>query len=585
MQKVAIITVNYNGAKDTLDLLDSLKKLNTRNFDIKIIVVDNGSGDDSVKEIFKNYPRIDLVQTGNNLGFAGGYNRGLEYAQAWGADYFLIINNDTLINSPNLLIALIATAEKDPKIGLIAPKIYFAKGYEFYKDRYKKEELGRVIWYAGGSFDWNNVLSRHRGIDEVDKGRYDKTCEVDFISGCCVLIKKEVIEKVGFFDSRLFAYFEDNDFSQRVVKVGFRQYYNGSVNISHKISRTAGIGSPISDYFGIRNRLIFGMRYASLRTKQALLRQAISLLISGRPMQKKGVWDFFLGKTGAYQEIIKSNSQLIYPIKLSIVIVNYNTADLVKKLLESIYRYNLEKKLGDIEIILLDNGRLDPCEKFINNFPKVKYIQNQENAGFTRGYNRTIRYARGEHILMLNSDIEVLGNSLTDLVKAADTYHGEAVVGGRLYFPDMTNQDSCFFLPTILGAIKEYFLGIKGSYFMFFPKSSKPTRVEGMVMACFLIPRKIINNIGLLDEGTFIFFEDIEYCRRLKKNGIPIYYYPAVKFIHHHGASHKQLKEGEVYKMLVKGSLNYHGRLYYSLLYLVMLLGQKLSKVHVPVSR
>lgn len=299
MKKVAIVTVNYNGSKDTIDFLKSLKKLDSKGFELKTIVVDNGSTDESVVKICKEFPDIDLIQTGANLGFTGGYNQGIKEGLKWEADYLLIINNDTLTHSPDLLQSLIKTLEREPQIGLVAPKIYFAKGYEFYKERYRDQDLGHVIWYGGGSFDWDNVTSIHRGIDEVDKGQCDGVQEVDFISGCCFLIKRVVFEKVGFFDEDFFAYFEDNDFIQRVLRAGFKLFYNGTVSIYHKVSQTAGLGSKFADFYGTRNRLIFGMRYARARTKFALLRQAFGFLFTGRPYQKKGVIDFILGKRGA----------------------------------------------------------------------------------------------------------------------------------------------------------------------------------------------------------------------------------------------------------------------------------------------
>lgn len=577
MVKVALITVNYNGLKDTLDFLESLQKLDTENLEIKIVVVDNGSSDASVPEILAKFPKVDLVQTGGNYGFTGGFNKGLEYASAFGANYFLLINNDTEIGSENLLKDLIKTLEKNPDAGIVAPKIYFAKGYEYQKN-YSEKDLGKVIWYGGGSFDWENVMSKHLGIDEVDSGKYDDVKETGFISGCCFLVKKEVIEKAGNFDEKLFAYFEDNDFLERVKKAGFELFYNGKVFIYHKVSQTAGIGSEFADYFATRNRLIFGFKYAKTRTKFALFRQALGFLITGRAMQKKGVWDFFLGKSGGEKTLVKINPNPLYPKKLSIVIVNYNTKDLTEKLLESIYQNNLGKDLKSTEIVLLDNGTLDGCEDLVKKFKEIKYLKNPENLGFSKGYNRAIKYSTGKYVLLLNSDIEVLDKSLEEILKEAEDQK-EAVLGGKLYYPDKTDQDSCFFLPTITGAFKEYFLNQKGTYFMFSPKGEKPTKVEGMIMACFLIPRKVIDKIGLLDEGTFIFFEDIEYCRRLKENKIPLYFCPQAEFIHHHGASHKKLKEGEAYKMLVLGSKHYHGTFYYSLLYLVILFGQKFNKL------
>ena len=163
--KVALITVNYNGKEDTLELLESLTKLRTPNSELRTIVVDNASSDGSVAAIHKAFPEVDILQTGKNLGFAGGYNKGLEYARVWGADYFLLINNDCLIKEENLITELLRTLKANPKAGLVSPKIYFAPGFEFHKDRYQEKDLGKVIWFAGGEFDWDNIGNINRCID------------------------------------------------------------------------------------------------------------------------------------------------------------------------------------------------------------------------------------------------------------------------------------------------------------------------------------------------------------------------------------------------------------------------------------
>ena len=175
--------------------------------------------------------------------------------------------------------------------------------------------------------------------------------------------------------------------------------------------------------------------------------------------------------------------------------------------------------------------------------------------------------------------------TLREMVKWADNYKGEAVLGGKLFFPDKSDQDSVFHLPSLWGAVKEYFLGIKGSYFMYLPKGENPVKVEGLAMACLLIPQKILQKMGLLDEGTFIFFEDIEYARRLKKLKIPLYFIPSAHFIHHHGASTKRIGFERAYDLLQKSAIHYHGRLYYFLLTWVLRIGQKLGRVKTPISR
>ena len=528
------------------------------------------------------------MQTGQNLGFSGGYNRGLEYANIWGADYFLLVNNDCLIKDADLITKLVETVQSDSKIGLVSPKIYFAPGFEFHKDRYHKEELGKVIWYGGGEFDWDNIGSIHRGIDEVDKGQYDKVQESDIFSGACVLIKREVLERLEGLDEKYFLYFEDSDFVKRARNSGFKVYYNGTVAVYHKVSRSTGIGSTVTDYYHTRNKLIFGMKYGRLRTQFALLREAVKLFLFGRNAQRRGVLDFYLGITGGVKYIgeVREESKIEYPFKLSIGIVNYNTADLTKKLLQSIFKKDFGFDPDEMEVIVLDNGRIDPCKEQIKEFlPKIKYLVNSENEGFSKGYNKTIRFSLGEYYLMLNSDIEVLEKSLTDLVKTEDEFQGEAVLGGKLVFPDKRSQDSAFRLPALTGAFKEYFLKQKGSYFMYEPAGNKPVKVEGLVMACLLIPRKILNKVGLLDEKTFIFFEDIEYARRLKQFKIPVFFVPGAKFIHFHGGSTKRIGQEKAYEFLKEAAERYHGKFYYLLLSFVLRLGQKLGRVVTPTTK
>ena len=580
MKKVALITVDYNGHDDTRDLLKSFSKVETLGFTTKFFVVDNGS--DVPLKLDRD---AQLIQTGENRGFAGGYNRGIEYALQWGAEYFLIINNDAVFDDSKILSKLIAVLESNEKIAQVSPKIKFAPGFEFYRDKYKSKDEGKILWYAGGSFDWANVMGQHRGLDEIDRGQYDRIEQTGYISGCCLMVRRAVVGNGKVFDEKLFAYFEDGDWTMRLAREGWGTWYCGKTSIFHKVSRTSGIGSPLTDYLLTRNRLYFGMQYAPMRTKMALMRESVKLLLFGRLAQRQGVWAYFLGKRGPYTPPDRKKKH-VYPVKLSVVIVNYKTVDLTGKLLESIYRHNSDTQKLSFEVIVLDNASDDGCgEMVVSRFPSVKFIQNQVNTGFSGGYNRGIRYSRGEYVLLLNSDIEVLRESLSNIVKLAEEKNGLAVVTGKLLFPDGTTQNSCFHLPSVWGAFQEYFLGRAGSYFMYLPQGPEPSRVDGAVMACFLIPRQVINVVGELEEGTFLYFEDVEYCRRLHWAGIPVYFCPKAEYIHHHGASSKKIGIQKSQEFLRKGSLFYHGRLKYSLLWIVLWLGQKFGRVQTPRSK
>lgn len=298
MKKVAVVTVNYNTEKDTKNLLTSLKRIEKGNFQLQIIIVDNGSRTQFRLDPGEKKENITLLRSEENMGFAGGYNIGIRTALSQGADYILIINNDTKVYS-DMLKNLMKTLEGDSKIGAVIPKIYFAKGHEFHKDRYKPNELGKVIWYAGGFTDWENIGSVHRGVDEVDRGQFDKIEPVEFATGCCILFKRETLEKVGLFDERYFLYFEDADLSERIKRVGFSIYYVPTAMLIHvNAASSGGPGNKLHDYFLTRNQMLFGFTYAPLRSKIALIRQSLRLLFTGRQYQKQAIRDFYLKKFG-----------------------------------------------------------------------------------------------------------------------------------------------------------------------------------------------------------------------------------------------------------------------------------------------
>jgi hypothetical protein len=232
-----------------------------------------------------------------NKGFSGGNNVGIKLALESGNDYILLLNNDTLVK-PDFLEELTKTAKSGNKIGIVGPKIYFAPGFEFHKERYKKNERGSVFWYAGGEIDWENMYASHRGVDEVDIGQYDNKGKTDFVSGCCMLVKREVFEEIGCLDDQLYLYLEDLDFCLRAKEAGYKIIYEPRSEIWHKnASSSDKPGSRLHQYYQTRNRLILGMRYAPLRTKLALLRESVRLLKKGG-IRRRAVLDFYFYRWG-----------------------------------------------------------------------------------------------------------------------------------------------------------------------------------------------------------------------------------------------------------------------------------------------
>lgn len=299
MKKIIISIINFNGAENTEQCLISLNSIDTANYTVAIVVIDNASQTPFVINKAK-YPNISvtLLEQKTNLGFAGGHNIGIQYAMDQKADYIVILNNDTYVQK-DFLAALVKPVEADEKVAVVSPKIYFAKGSEFHKDRYTNNELGIVFWYAGGKMDWDNVIGSHRGVDEVDKGQFDITEETEFGTGCCLLLRVNVLENSGVFDDRYFLYYEDSDLQERIKRMGYTIYYAPKSVLWHKnAGSSGGSGSILQDYYISRNRLLFGYLYAPLKTKFALLRESVSVLFTGRVWQKKGVKDFYLKKFG-----------------------------------------------------------------------------------------------------------------------------------------------------------------------------------------------------------------------------------------------------------------------------------------------
>lgn len=305
MKKVAIIVLNYKSQEETVECIASLEKVHKKDLEVEVIVVDNSPQDSGgvIKDKIKKTDslKIELIENTHNTGFTGGNNLGIVSALARGFDFFLILNNDTLLDE-NFLTHLIKKADSDKKVGITVPKIYFAAGHEFHKNRYTKKDQGNVIWYAGGIIDWKSCTGVHRGVDEIDTGQYNTSASTDYATGACMLIKRQLIENVGMFDEKHFLYYEDSDLSLRAKKKGWSIIYVPESIVWHKnAASTGGSGSGLQDYYITRNRLLFASRYAPLRTRIALVKESLMLLKKGRKYQKKGIKDYFYKRFGKAQ--------------------------------------------------------------------------------------------------------------------------------------------------------------------------------------------------------------------------------------------------------------------------------------------
>ncbi len=243
---VSVVTVNWNRYEDTCECIDSL--LSQKEVSLKIICVDNGSSDNSGQRLQKKYDQIQLLQLNRNLGFAGGYNLGIKQALKQNTNYILIINNDTVADE--WMVSKLLREIQASNIGICAPMIYYF-------------ENPARIWSSGGYINKRLLMpinSHH------DNENLSHPIERTFISGCCYLMKKELIEQVGLFDESFFLYMEDLDFCLRIMQTQWKMKVVPSAKLYHKVAASSeGQYSPIERYYYGLSTGIYYRKYINIR--------------------------------------------------------------------------------------------------------------------------------------------------------------------------------------------------------------------------------------------------------------------------------------------------------------------------------
>lgn len=286
---VYVIIVNYNGQKYLKKCINSVMRQTYHNF--KIVLVDNASNDNSVQLVKNTFSDVKIIRLKQNIGFAGGNNIGIRYALRQGTEFILLLNPDTIVEE-NMLDILITNADSKT---VTAPKMY--------ADKKKKK-----IWYAGGEIDYADGKSRHFTKVEPNDS---KALDVSFVTGCCMLIHRDIIKKTGVFDDKYYLYYEDDDLCMRFMEKAVSMKYIPYTSLWHMVGGSVGgTKSPLKEYYMVRNRLYFMKKYEHKFVKSRL-RVAGELFwseiicshdkpINNRIMALYGLMDFFMGKMGEY---------------------------------------------------------------------------------------------------------------------------------------------------------------------------------------------------------------------------------------------------------------------------------------------
>lgn len=258
---VSIITVNYNGYKETCELIDSLRLY--EDYPYEVIVVDNASPNGDGEQLKKTFPDITIICSTENLGFAGGNNLGYPYAKG---EFILYMNNDMTITKP-FLKTLVDRIQSSEHIGAVSPKIK----YEHHPD---------IIQYAGYTKMHPLRISNNLvGVNQKDIGQYDEASPTPFAHGACMLTSKDVIRKVGLMTDIYFLFYEELDWSMQLKRAGHETWYEPAAFVLHKESMTAKRGTSLRLYYLTRSRILFTRRnYTYFNKAIAILYQLIIVI-------------------------------------------------------------------------------------------------------------------------------------------------------------------------------------------------------------------------------------------------------------------------------------------------------------------
>jgi GT2 family glycosyltransferase len=270
--RVAIIILIWNGRQDTVECLESLRA--DTYLEKQLIVVDNGSSDDSVQFIRAKFPEVKVIENHANLGFTGGNNVGIREALVQGAKYVYLLNNDTTVE-PEALGALVAAAEAEPRFGLLSPVMHYF-------------DPPREIWFAGSQIKLGSGLAVHDNSRQPT--RTEAPYEVPWVSGCAILMPASVARKLEGFDERYYLTFEDVDLSLRVRREGLAVVTVPAARIYHKGGMSGKRISGVGYYYVVRNKLLLVRKHCGMGYLPAAFR-IIAIHVWDLARRRRGMKD------------------------------------------------------------------------------------------------------------------------------------------------------------------------------------------------------------------------------------------------------------------------------------------------------
>jgi len=496
--QVSIIIPVFNKAEYTKQCLEALVE-NTPDELYEVIIVDNASTDGTKEFLRCLEGDVKIITNDENLGFAKACNQG---AKAASGKYVVFLNNDT-VPQPGWLEEMIKVAESDESVGIVGSKLLYPDG--------NIQHAGVV---CSGRHPYHVYVSFPPDHPAVNKLR-----EFPFVTGACILIKKDLFNQAGEFDERYLNGYEDIDLCLKVRDLKKKVMYCPTSVLYHDegVSESRQIGNQQKAINDRKNFEILHQRWPS----QLVRDDHLYYSTDGFDLSKLKF------KTNAKGHSVIDLESYALQKKVSIIIPVFNQLEYTKQCLEALIK-NTPDEL--YEVIIVDNASTDGTREFLACFEgDVKIITNEENLGFAKACNQGAKAASGKYVVFLNNDTVPQPGWLEEMIKVAESDDGVGIVGSKLLYPDGTIQHAGI---EFINGIPDHPHRYSSSNI---PEANKLRELDMVTGACLLIKRELFNQLDGFDESYKNGVEDIDLCLKVREKGFKVIYTPKSVLYHHEG--------------------------------------------------